>query len=207
MDSAGLATNKKKARRQHAHIVFIDESGYLMMPHVARTWGRRGVTPILNHRGRHREKVSAIAALSISPQRNHVGMYFKTFVNAAINQDGVIAFLRQLLRHLRGPVIIIWDNINTHRSKLVRAYLLKRRRVSVEFLPPYAPELNVVEYRWEFDKCHELANHGIERVDELHARILESNERMKQDQARLRSFIRSAPLPIRIGPAKLSRSA
>jgi hypothetical protein len=65
----GLATDKKSAARRRAHLVLIDESGFLLSPLVRRTLAPRGQTPVLKTWGGHRERVSAIAALTISPRR------------------------------------------------------------------------------------------------------------------------------------------
>jgi len=169
-----------------------------MMPHVARTWGRVGHTPVLLHRCRHRQKVSVIAALSLSPRRRRCGLYFNTHLNAAINDRKVAAFLRDLLRHIRGHVVIVWDRINSHRSRYLNGRLARRRRVHLELLPPYAPDLNPVEWFWQDASCHELANHGIDDLLELRRRVQRHGRRTRNKQQKLRSFIHSARLPLRL---------
>jgi hypothetical protein len=54
-------------------LVFWDESGFLMVPLVQRTWAPRGRTPQLRHRQRHHTRVSAIGLLTVSPQRKRLG--------------------------------------------------------------------------------------------------------------------------------------
>ncbi len=46
------------------------------------------------------------------------------------------------------PLIVIWDRSQAHRARVVKEYLATDRKISVEWLPPYAPELNPEEY------CH-----------------------------------------------------
>ena len=58
-----LAAPPKKARNEKAPLVFIDESGFFLNPLVRRTWAPRGKTPLLRRFGRHRDKVSTVAAL------------------------------------------------------------------------------------------------------------------------------------------------
>jgi transposase len=66
LGEGGLAPHQKKARGLKASLVFIDESGLLLAPVVRRSWAPCGQTPILYQRGRAREKVSIIAALTLS---------------------------------------------------------------------------------------------------------------------------------------------
>ena len=51
-------------------------------------------------------------------------------------------FLRDLLRHLRGPVIAIFDNSTTHRGEPLAKLQREHPRLYIEHFPSYAPELN-----------------------------------------------------------------
>ena len=188
-------------KRLGAYLVFIDESGYLMMPHVAKTWGLRGQTPVFRHRARHRQKVSCICAVTVSPKRRRLGLVFRTHLNTAIDQVRVLSFVRQLLRHLPAsrPVVIVWDNIMTHKAAALMRYQQRhRRRLHLENLPPYAPELNPVEWVWENGQCHELANHGLDDVLALQRSVRRHGRRAGRSQDKLRSFVRCSHLPLRL---------
>ena len=67
--------------------------------------------------------------------------YFRLFPGA-IRSPQVIEFLTHLLRHLPGRLLIVWDGLRSHRSRLVWEFVRQQRgRVWLEFLPAYAPEL------------------------------------------------------------------
>ena len=51
-------------------------------------------------------------------------------------------FVKQLMRQIRGPILILWDNINTHESRRLECYRRLHPRLHLENLPPYPPELN-----------------------------------------------------------------
>lgn len=71
----------------------------------------------------------------------------------------VVDFLQALVRHIGRPLIVVWDRLPAHRSAIVRDYIDSLQgRIHVEYLPPYAPELNPVEYIWAYWKQHELPN-------------------------------------------------
>ena len=71
----------------------------------------------------------------------------------------MIDFLKALLRHIDKPLLIVWDRLPAHRSRLVREFIeLSEGHIVTEYLPPHAPELNPVEYIWSYWKQHELPN-------------------------------------------------
>jgi hypothetical protein len=84
--------------------------------------------------------------------------YFRLFPGT-IKSPQVVEFLTHLQRHLPGKLLIIWDGLATHRSRLVREYVEGQHgRIVLERLPAYAPELNPTEYVWGYLKQHELPN-------------------------------------------------
>lgn len=186
------------AARQQAHLIFIDETGFLLHPLVRRTWSLRGLTPIMKTRMRWRRRVSAIGAVAISPGRRHLGWYVQFHLDKGIAQEQVIEFLRQLLRHLRGRLVIVWDRLGSHQSKGLRQWLRQCRRLHLEFLPPYAPELNPNEYAWAHLKMNPLANFCPEDVEELHDAVATAAESLPSHQCLLRSFVRATKLPLRM---------
>ena len=80
-----------------------------------RTWSPKGQTPVLEFNFNWK-KLSAIAGLS------WWNFYFRLYPGA-IKTEQVIDFLKHLQRHVRGKLLIVWDGVATHRSRLVRVYL------------------------------------------------------------------------------------
>ena len=84
--------------------------------------------------------------------------YFRIFPGA-IRSSQIIEFLSHLLRHIPGRLLIVWDGLPGHRSRVVWNFIREQRgRLWVEYLPAYAPELNPVEVLWSHWKQHELPN-------------------------------------------------
>ena len=60
-----------------------------------------------------------------------------------------ILFLTYLLRYIKTPLLVVWDRLPAHRSRLVGEFLDSwNGRIAIEYLPPYAPGFNPVEYFW-----------------------------------------------------------
>lgn len=141
--------------------------------------------------------MSIIGAITISPKRRRLGWYLNFHTDQSIRQEQVIAFLRDLLRHVRGHLFLIWDRLNAHRGKRVRAFLAKHPRLHVQLLPAYAPELNPNEYGWSYLKCHTLANHAPDNVEELAEAVRSKTEEIQTQQRLLRGFMKATKLPLR----------
>lgn len=170
-----------------------------MAPHLRRSWAPRGVTPVLYQRGRSWGKVSAIAALVVSPQRDDVACFFRLHPDANIIADHVLSFLRELASHLAGtPFFVIWDRWQPHRERRVRSFLTTSPSVGSAFLPAYAPELNPVEYLWGHLKINHLANLASPDSIALAATTRCHARSVQRRRALLRSFIHHSPLSLRL---------
>lgn len=187
-----MAAYKKNAARLGAHIVFADESGFMLIPNVVRTWAPLGQTPIHRHRQGRRDKISVISGISLSP-RHRLDLYYLLFYDN-IGQEEVCYFLRELLRHLRGPLIVLLDNSSTHKGDLIEQLQQRHRRLHIEHFPSYAPELNPDEGVWAQAK-QELANSCPKDVDELMEDILRSIDGIRSSPQKLRACILQSDLP------------
>jgi putative transposase len=176
-----------------AHIVFADESGFQLSPNLVQTWAPQGQTPIHRHRQGKREKISVISGISVSPKRHHLGLYYLLFLDN-IGQEEVCRFLQELLRHLRGPVIVLLDNSSTHQGAPLQNLLQRHPRVQVEHFPSYTPELNPDEGVWSLAK-RELANSCPDHVEELMDEVMRSINGIRSSPAKLRGCIVQSGLP------------
>jgi len=167
----------------------------MMAPLLRRTQAPCGKTPILRQKASHRDHVSVISALSYSPVRNHCSLYFQTLADGYFNNERVAAFVGQLLRHLRGLVIILWDRGNMHRGPAIRQLQANFPRLSLEFLPPYAPDLNPVEPLWNYLKYDELANYAATDVVELNGILTDQLDAICHNRQRIRTFYTMTELP------------
>ena len=192
METPTVAADKKKAARLGAHIVFADESGFLLIPNVAKTWAPVGQTPIHRHVYR-RDKISVISGISVSPKRQRLNLYYYLFYDN-IGQEEVCLFLRHLLRHLYGPVIVLLDNSSTHKGEPLQQLLRRNPRLHIENFPSYAPELNPDEGVW-YQAKRKLSNSCPKDSDELMEDIIRSMNGVRRSQKKLRGCIEQSELP------------
>lgn len=170
-----------------------------MAPLVRRSWSPCGQTPVLYQRTRSHKKVSVIAALCVAPTRDRMQLYFRLHPDANINAVLIIAFLRQLRQQLDPhPIVLVWDRLRAHRAKSVIAFLRDTRTIHPVLLPPYAPELNPIEYAWGYLKQNPLANYACFDTEELANTARHYARSLQRQQHLLRSFILHSPLSLRL---------
>ena len=134
-------------------ILWVDESGFYLLPAAVRTYAPRGRTPILRV-PLSRDHLSVIS--SISP----AGELFLMAQERPLNGADVAMFLRHLLGVIPEPLLVIWDGGPIHRGQPVKDLLAEvgPGRLRVERLPGYAPDLNPDEGIWNYLKRVELRN-------------------------------------------------
>jgi transposase len=153
---------------------------------------------VLRERRRRHRRLSAIGALTISPRRRRLNWYLQFHADLSIRQEQVVAFLRFLRRHLGGPLEIVWDRLNAHRSAIVRRFVQAHPNLHTTLLPAYAPQLNPIEYGWAYLKTNPLANFCPDDLATLHRRAAAAANAARCRQRLLRSFVRQTSLPLRI---------
>lgn len=168
--------------------MFVDESGFSLVPTTCRTWAPRGQTPILRHCFNW-PKLSAISAVSPNPHA------YLQLVPGTIASPQVITFVRHLLRWIPGPIFLFWDGFNPHRSRRTRSALSTYRdRLWVYRLPAYAPELNPDEWLWAWLKQHALRGLCPPDLKALRASIRQAIRRLRRRPRIICSFFQACPL-------------
>ncbi len=164
----------------------------MLIPNVTRTWAPKGQTPLFYHLYKQ-DRISVISALAVSPKRRRLALYLQSRTRNLTGLD-VRAFLKGLLRHLKGPVVLLWDRGTIHRRQEVTQWLFEHPRLHVEYFPAYAPELNPAEYVWnQTDRA--LCNSAPEDLVELKGMLRHSTRRLRGSQRLLWSCIYASDLP------------
>jgi hypothetical protein len=195
-----LAGDKKTAADLGAWICFEDESGQGLRPPKGRTWGRRGHTPVVTVTGGSNKRVSLAALIAVRPgcrprliyrvHRARPGSRRKGFTEADYG-----ALLDAAHQQLGGPLVVVWDNLNTHLSAAMKELVAARDWLTVFQLPPYAHELNPVELVWSHLK-RSLANLAKRSLRELTALARTRLRRMQYRPGLLDGFLASTRLDL-----------
>jgi transposase len=181
-----VAGGKTVAAERGAWLCFEDEAGQTLRPPKARTWGRRGQTPTVAVSGKGSGRVSVAGLVCVRPgQRGR--LIYRTRIHRgrkgerrSFAETDYAALIDAAHQQLGGPIVLIWDNLNTHVSAAMRELIAARDWLHVIRLPAYAPDLNPAEHVWSHVK-RGLGNLIVHGVDELVAVV---KNRLKRVQYR-----------------------
>lgn len=130
------------------------------------------MTPLVTLRANW-EKLSTIGGITSD------GRFFQHTKAGAICRGDVIRFFQHLLRHIQGKIVVTLDNAGIHRAKAVQAFVEIHERLSLVYLPPYAPELNPIELVWAYVKRNVLGNFCARSVAALKEKLRGAWQRIR----------------------------
>jgi putative transposase len=199
--AGGLGAGKTVAAAQEAWICFEDEAGQNMRPPIARTWAQRGQTPTVSVSGKGSGRISIAGLVCLKPHQHGRWMY-RTIVHRgrkgerkSFSETDYIELLDAAHQRLHAPLVVIWDNLNTHVSAAMRALIDARDWLTVIRLPAYAPDLNPVESAWSNVK-NELGNLGTRTLDDLHRIVRNRLKRIQYRPELLDGFLAQTGLTL-----------
>jgi len=169
-----LGEGTRLAAATGAWIVFEDEAGATLRPPKARTWAARGHTPQVAVSGRG-GRVSMAALVCYRPGCR-ARLFYRVLVHRrragerrSFSEDDYAGLVAAAHAQLTAPIILIWDNLNVHRSAAMRRFCDAHDDwLTVVQLPAYAPELNATEGVWAHVK-RDLGNLLAGTLDQLAA--------------------------------------
>jgi putative transposase len=201
-----LGEGARLAAASRAWICFEDEAGQNLRPPKARTWARRGHTPVVTVSGKGSGRVSVAGLVCLRPgARGH--LFYRIRVHRgrkgerrSMSEADYAGLIAAAHHQLHAPVILIWDNLNTHISAAMRGFTESHRDwLTVVQLPSYAPDLNPAEGAWANMK-NGLGNLAASNVDQLAAIVRNRLKRIQYRPALIDGFLAQTGLTLEPRP-------
>jgi transposase len=183
---------RRKATRERRSLVFIDESGFYLLPGVVRTYGQKGRTPVID-KWLSRDHLSVMAGFT--PE----GKMYTLVRPESLSSSHSVVFLEHLLRQTGRRLLVVWDGSPIHRWGAVQEFLAEggAKRVHLEPMPGYAPDLSPWDQGgWNHLKHVEMRNLSCMDLDELHLELDLAIGRLRQKPHLIHSFFAAAGLQI-----------
>lgn len=171
-----------RAQRAGAEIFFWNESGFRADSGHGRTWNVRGQTPVVKRPGQ-RQSISAASAVNARG-----GFWFQVY-QGALNAASFVELLKHMMHRRKKPVHLIVDGLPAHKKALVREYVESTHgRLTLHFLPGYAPDLNPDELVWSHAKRTGAARRPLQASERLNERIDAELTAVQRNPSLVRSF-------------------
>jgi hypothetical protein len=201
-----LGEGTRLAAATSAWIVFEDEAGQNLRPPKARTWARRGHTPVVSVSGKGSGRVSVAGLVCLKPGARG-RLFYRVRIHRgrkgerrSMSEADYAELITAAHKQLQAPLILIWDNLNTHISATMRTFVSSHPGWLTEVrLPAYAPDLNPVEGAWANMK-NGLANLAARDVDQLAAIIKNRLKRIQYRPALIDGFLAQTGLTLESQP-------
>jgi len=201
-----LGEGARLAAATGAYVCFEDEAGQNLRPPKARTWAPRGRTPVVSVSGKGSGRVSVAGLVCLKPgARSH--LFYRVRIHRgrkgerrSMSEADYAGLITAAHQELQAPVILIWDNLNTHISAAMGAFTGAHPDWLTEVrLPSYAPELNPVEGAWSNMK-NGLGNLAAADVDRLAAIIKNRLKSIQYRPALIEAFLAQTGLTLEPQP-------
>ena len=175
----------RQAKQEGGEVFFWDESGFRADTVHGKTWGVRGETPVV-HRPGQRQSVSAASAV------NAKGAFWFCTYQGGLNGELFVALLKQMMRYRRTPVHMVVDGLPAHRTAAVKRFVAGTEgKLTLHFLPGYAPELNPDELVWSHIKRTATGRRPLRKGETLKEQVRAALAALKNCPRLIRSFFRA----------------
>lgn len=170
------------ARDQGAEIFFWDESGFRADTVHGKTWGVCGQTPVVNRPGQ-RQSISAASAV------NSKGAFWFATYKGGLTGELFVELLKKLMHRRKKAVHMVVDGLPAHKKALVKQYVASTNgKLTLHFLPGYAPDLNPDELVWSHAKRSGPARRPLRKGENLEEKVSQQLQAVADDPALVRSF-------------------
>lgn len=173
-----------RAKREHAEIAFWDESGFRADAVHGKTWAERGKTPVVNRPGQ-RQSTSAASAVTVK------GAFWFATYQGGLSGELFVELLKKLMYRRKKALHLVVDGLPAHKKKVVKDYVASTEgRLTLHFLPGYAPDLNPDELVWSHVKRTGVARRPLQKGERLEERVQEQLQAIADNPRLVRSFFK-----------------
>jgi len=173
-----------EAKTSKAEILFWDESGFRADAVHGKTWAIKGQTPVVERPGQ-RQSVSAASAVSAK------GAFWFATYKGGLTGELFVELLEQMMYRRKKPVRLVVDGLPAHKKAAVKDYVASTAgKLTLHFLPGYAPDLNPDELVWSHAKRTGVARSPLRAGENLQCRVDDQLQAIADDPALVRSFFR-----------------
>lgn len=173
-----------QAKQGGAEIYFWDESGFRADSVYGKTWAVQGQTPVVQVPGQ-RQSVSAASAVN-----SKGGFWFATY-KGAMDGEVFVQLLKAMMHKRKKPIHLVVDGLPAHKRLIVKDYVQSTQgKLTMHFLPGYAPDLNPDELVWSHAKRSASKRGPLRTGEKMQERVDQELTKIKENPALVRQFFK-----------------
>lgn len=174
----------KQANSSGANRLFWDESGFRADAVHGKTWAVKGQTPVIERPGQ-RQSISAASAVSAK------GAFWFAVYQGALTGEMFVQLLEKMMYRRKKPVRLVLDGLPAHKNAVVKDYVASQKgKLTLHFLPGYAPDLNPDELVWSHAKRTGVARSPLKAGERLQCRVHSQLQNIANNKVLVKSFFR-----------------
>ena len=177
-----LAPAIQSAQQGNSHLLFMDAAHFILMPFICAVWSKIRMF-VKASAGRNRINVLGVV--------HAITKEVTTISNTTyITADTIVDFLKQLKElYYDKPITIVLDNARYQHCNLVKN-VAEKLNITLLFLPPYSPNLNIIERLWKLTKKSILYARYYDAPHKFHSAINDFFETINsQHKEKLKSLL------------------
>ena len=137
-------------------------------------WVEKGTQPYVLTKSQHHKRLNVFGW--VDPISGKHGMMRQEKGNT----DGFLIMLKTILCRYRRIIIDLWvDQARWHKGKRIVEFLCYHRRLRINYIPKYHPELNLQEILWRTMRYEETTNTYYETFEDLVNAVFSRSQRWK----------------------------
>lgn len=173
-----------QAKQEGAEIYFWDEAGFRADSVYGKTWAVKGQTPVVQVPGQ-RQSISAASAVN-----SKGGFWFATY-QGAMDGEVFVQLLKKMMHKRRKPIHLVVDGLPAHKRLIVKEYVQSTQgKLTMHFLPGYAPDLNPDELVWSHAKRSASKRGPLKKGEKMQVRVDEELTKIKDNPALVKQFFK-----------------
>lgn len=141
-----LEALKRQDEQGELDLRYLDESGFCLVPYLPYAWQALGETL-----GLPSQRSKRLNVLALMNRHHELAPYV---FEGSITSEVVMACIDDFSASCQKRTVIVMDQASVHRSAAIEAKIeaWKAKNIEVFWLPPYSPQLNLIEILWRFMK-------------------------------------------------------
>ena len=161
-----LLPRLEAAKQGKRRVFFVDAAHFVLGSFLGRIWA---FSRVLVRSGSGRQRYSVLGAVET---RDHDLISVRT--TGSVNAETVCDLPAKIAQtYPEEKITVVLDNARYQRNRKVKE-LAARLGIELLYLPPYSPNLNLIERVWRLvksrclrNRCHETFSHFVNAIDEF----------------------------------------